>query len=426
MKFSEWSKFSNKELKYILKKKKIKNYSNMNKAQLLEKMEEIYIQKGGQPSKGKGITPAPPTPFPASFSVSTSKNPEVPDEDLNAIYGNGAAASDDHFSNLPHTEFTSTPHISQRLENGASYVNPKQTEVPDEDLNAIYGNGNGASTPEAFNSMNAEVSADSNLSKQKNYIMEQITRLENILKNKKKNQQPPPPQSGGPSAPSPKPAGLAVGKGSKPPNYPPPKPPSGGPQQPSSLLPAASGGPPPPPTPPPPPASSVSGGPAPANTKKIVAQAAPPVSSKPSAHLANIGNIKNDPKAYLAAAKAAKAAKAAAAAAAAAAPNAAAAAAAAAPNAAALGAAAAAAANAALKKLEQVIGQISKKKNENMNIDVNIDIINQARNEANENVKKAGKLNPANSEILKQLKQEFVRLNTKARLLRERLLKANW
>jgi len=368
MKFSEWSKFSNKELKYILKKKKIKNYSNMNKAQLLEKMEEIYIQKGGQPSRGKGITPAHPTPSPAPFSVSTSKNPEVPDEDLNAIYGNGAAASDVYFSNLPHTEFTSTPHISQRLEHGASYVNPQQTEVPDEDLNAIYGNGNGASTPEAFNSMNAEVSADSNLSKQKNYIMEQITRLENILKNKKKNQQPPPPQSGGP------------------------------------------------PPPPPPPASSVSG-----NTKKIVAQAAPaaapPVSSKPSAHLANIKNIKNNPFEHLkkqaaakAAAKAAKAAEAAAAA-----PNAAAAAAAAS----ALGAA-----NAALKKLEQVIGQISSKKN--MNIDVNIDIINQARNEANENVKKAGKLNPANSEILKQLKQEFVRLNTKARLLRERLLKANW
>jgi hypothetical protein len=47
MKFSEWSKFSNKELKNILKQNKIKNYSNMNKAELLEKMEEMYKQKGG-------------------------------------------------------------------------------------------------------------------------------------------------------------------------------------------------------------------------------------------------------------------------------------------------------------------------------------------------------------------------------------------
>jgi hypothetical protein len=49
MKFSELSKLKNKELKYILKQNKIKNYSNMNKAELLEKMEEIYKQRGGEP-----------------------------------------------------------------------------------------------------------------------------------------------------------------------------------------------------------------------------------------------------------------------------------------------------------------------------------------------------------------------------------------
>jgi hypothetical protein len=47
MKFSELSKLNTKELKYILKQNKIKNYSYLNKAELLKKMEEIYKQKGG-------------------------------------------------------------------------------------------------------------------------------------------------------------------------------------------------------------------------------------------------------------------------------------------------------------------------------------------------------------------------------------------
>jgi hypothetical protein len=51
MKFSEWSKFNTKELKYILKQNKIKNYSNMNKAELLNKIKEIQKQKGGAPPK---------------------------------------------------------------------------------------------------------------------------------------------------------------------------------------------------------------------------------------------------------------------------------------------------------------------------------------------------------------------------------------
>jgi hypothetical protein len=66
-------KFSTKELKYILKQKKIKNYSNMNKAQLLEKMEEIYIQKGGEP-KSKGAAAARPLPTGQGYKTNnTSK-----------------------------------------------------------------------------------------------------------------------------------------------------------------------------------------------------------------------------------------------------------------------------------------------------------------------------------------------------------------
>ena len=56
MKFSELSKFSTKELKYILKQKKIKNYSKLNKAELLEKMQEIYKQKGGAPKNQTNAT----------------------------------------------------------------------------------------------------------------------------------------------------------------------------------------------------------------------------------------------------------------------------------------------------------------------------------------------------------------------------------
>ena len=51
MKFSELSKLKNNELKYILKQNKIKNYSNMNKAELLKKIKEIHKQKGGAPKK---------------------------------------------------------------------------------------------------------------------------------------------------------------------------------------------------------------------------------------------------------------------------------------------------------------------------------------------------------------------------------------
>jgi hypothetical protein len=48
------------------------------------------------------------------------------------------------------------------------------------------------------------------------------------------------------------------------------------------------------------------------------------------------------------------------------------------------------------------------------------------RNEANDCVKEAGKLNPDKSEILKQLKQDFGGLNIKAGVLIERLLRANF
>jgi hypothetical protein len=47
MKFSELSKLKTKELKMILKKQKVKNYSNMSKAELLEKIKKVYKQKGG-------------------------------------------------------------------------------------------------------------------------------------------------------------------------------------------------------------------------------------------------------------------------------------------------------------------------------------------------------------------------------------------
>ena len=69
MKFSEWSRLNTKELKYILKQNKIKNYSNMNKAELLKKIKEIHKQKGGEPKAGKlkpkntkVEAPSPPPP----------------------------------------------------------------------------------------------------------------------------------------------------------------------------------------------------------------------------------------------------------------------------------------------------------------------------------------------------------------------------
>lgn len=46
---SELSKLKIKELKMILEKQKIKNYSNLSKNELLKKIKEIYIQKGGAP-----------------------------------------------------------------------------------------------------------------------------------------------------------------------------------------------------------------------------------------------------------------------------------------------------------------------------------------------------------------------------------------
>ena len=46
---SELYKLKIKELKMILEKQKIKNYSNLSKNELLKKIKEIYIQKGGAP-----------------------------------------------------------------------------------------------------------------------------------------------------------------------------------------------------------------------------------------------------------------------------------------------------------------------------------------------------------------------------------------
>jgi len=66
MKFSELSKLKNKELKYILKQNKIIFYFVMNKAELLEKMEEIYIQKGRRNAVAEPPGPGPyPSPSPS-------------------------------------------------------------------------------------------------------------------------------------------------------------------------------------------------------------------------------------------------------------------------------------------------------------------------------------------------------------------------
>jgi len=47
MKLKELSILTNKELKDILKKKKIKNYSKMNKRDLIEKINQITISQNG-------------------------------------------------------------------------------------------------------------------------------------------------------------------------------------------------------------------------------------------------------------------------------------------------------------------------------------------------------------------------------------------
>jgi len=47
MRFSEWSKFNIKELKYILKQNKIKNYSNMNKAELQKNKRNTQTKRWG-------------------------------------------------------------------------------------------------------------------------------------------------------------------------------------------------------------------------------------------------------------------------------------------------------------------------------------------------------------------------------------------
>jgi hypothetical protein len=82
MKFSELSKLNTKELKYILKQNKIKNYSNMNKAELLKKMEEIYKQKGGRSVDNKS---RPNVPYTTMMSFTSGRTVPKQSNSLNTL-----------------------------------------------------------------------------------------------------------------------------------------------------------------------------------------------------------------------------------------------------------------------------------------------------------------------------------------------------
>jgi hypothetical protein len=94
MKFSELSRLNTKKLKYILKQNKIKNYSNMNKVELLKKIKEINEQKGGSPKypESRRESPAPmmlsfnsgrvPNDFYAPAKAAANKAPEAKNNNI--------------------------------------------------------------------------------------------------------------------------------------------------------------------------------------------------------------------------------------------------------------------------------------------------------------------------------------------------------